>query len=206
MFVIEVNMISNAASWVLDTGCGAQICNNLQVLERSRKLRKDEMILRLGDGKVIAAEAVGSLSLVISDHIRIELKGCYYVSNVCGPLNTPAKGGYSYFITFTDDHSRYGYVYLMREWFLSQWTPLGTPQLNGVTERRNRTLLDMVRSMMSFTELPPSFWGYAVETATKLRNIAPSKTVPKIPYEIWHDKPVSYKYLRVWIALHTSRG
>ncbi|KAL2228541.1 UNVERIFIED_CONTAM: hypothetical protein Sindi_1833800, partial [Sesamum indicum] len=33
---------------------------------------------------------------------------------VCGPLNTPAKGGYSYFITFTDDHSRYGYVYLMR--------------------------------------------------------------------------------------------
>ncbi|KAL0361269.1 UNVERIFIED_CONTAM: hypothetical protein Sradi_3811400 [Sesamum radiatum] len=37
-----------------------------QVLERSRKLSKDEMILRLGDGKVVAAEAVGSLSLVVS--------------------------------------------------------------------------------------------------------------------------------------------
>ena len=35
-------------------------------------------------------------------------------TDVCGPLNTPAKGGYSYFITFNDDHSRYGYVYLMR--------------------------------------------------------------------------------------------
>ncbi|KAK4381427.1 Retrovirus-related Pol polyprotein from transposon TNT 1-94 [Sesamum angolense] len=33
---------------------------------------------------------------------------------VYGPLNTPTRGGYSYFITFTDDHSRYGYVYLMR--------------------------------------------------------------------------------------------
>ncbi|KAL0361142.1 UNVERIFIED_CONTAM: Retrovirus-related Pol polyprotein from transposon TNT 1-94 [Sesamum radiatum] len=35
-------------------------------------------------------------------------------TNVCGPLSTPARGGFSYFITFTDDHSRYGYVYLMR--------------------------------------------------------------------------------------------
>ncbi|KAL0367252.1 UNVERIFIED_CONTAM: hypothetical protein Sradi_3615300 [Sesamum radiatum] len=32
----------------------------------------------------------------------------------CGPLSIPARGGFSYFITFTDDHSRYGYVYLMR--------------------------------------------------------------------------------------------
>ncbi|KAL0439388.1 UNVERIFIED_CONTAM: hypothetical protein Slati_2421800 [Sesamum latifolium] len=56
----------------------------------------------------------------------------------------------------------------------------------------------MVRSMMSFTELPPSFWGYALETAAKLLNIAPSKSVPQTPYEIWHGKPASYKYLRVW--------
>ncbi|KAL0451359.1 UNVERIFIED_CONTAM: hypothetical protein Slati_1114000 [Sesamum latifolium] len=34
--------------------------------------------------------------------------------DACGPLNTPTRGGYSYFITFIDDHSRYGYVYLMR--------------------------------------------------------------------------------------------
>ncbi|KAL0457678.1 UNVERIFIED_CONTAM: hypothetical protein Slati_0395000 [Sesamum latifolium] len=34
--------------------------------------------------------------------------------DVCGPLNTPARGGFSYFITFTDDHSRYGCVYLMK--------------------------------------------------------------------------------------------
>ncbi|KAL0292715.1 UNVERIFIED_CONTAM: Retrovirus-related Pol polyprotein from transposon RE2 [Sesamum calycinum] len=50
------------------------------------------------------------------------------------------------------------------------------PQLNGVAERRNRTLLDMVRSMMSFTELPPSFLDYALQTTAKLLNMAPSKT------------------------------
>ena len=48
---------------------------------------------------------------------------------------------------------------------VSQLTPPGTPQCNGVSERRNRTLLDMVRSMMSLTDLPLLFWGYALVTA-----------------------------------------
>ena len=49
---------------------------------------------------------------------------------------------------------------------VSLLTTPGTPQCNGVSERRNRTLLDMVRSMMSITDLSLSFWGYALETAT----------------------------------------
>ncbi|KAK4389877.1 hypothetical protein Sango_2324700 [Sesamum angolense] len=35
-------------------------------------------------------------------------------ADVCGPLNTPIREGYSYFIIFTNDHSQYDYVYLMR--------------------------------------------------------------------------------------------
>ncbi|KAL0402010.1 UNVERIFIED_CONTAM: hypothetical protein Slati_4230900 [Sesamum latifolium] len=88
--------------------------------------------------------------------------------------------------------------YLKENGILSQWTPPGTPQLKRVAEKRNRTLLDMVRSMMSFMKLPTSFWGHALEMAVKLLNIAPSKSVPQTPYEIWHGKPASYKYLRVW--------
>ena len=49
---------------------------------------------------------------------------------------------------------------------VSLLTPPGTPQCNGVSERRNCTLLDIVQSMMSLTDLPLSFWGYALETAT----------------------------------------
>ncbi|KAL0337552.1 UNVERIFIED_CONTAM: hypothetical protein Scaly_2030300 [Sesamum calycinum] len=78
-----------------------------QVLERSRRLSEDEIILRLGDGKVVAAEVVGSGALY-SDRVK---KTVIYI---CGSLNTPTRGGYSYFLTFTDDHSRYGYAYLMR--------------------------------------------------------------------------------------------
>ncbi|GKB84608.1 zinc finger, CCHC-type containing protein [Tanacetum coccineum] len=62
-------------------------------------------------------------------------------------------------------------------------TPPYTPQHNGVSERRNRTLLDMVRSMMSQTTLPKSFWDYALETAACILNMVPTKKVEKTPYE-----------------------
>ena len=42
--------------------------------------------------------------------------------------------------------------------------PHGTPHHNGVSECHNRTLLDIVQSMMFLTNLPLSFWGYALET------------------------------------------
>nr|GEZ54708.1 hypothetical protein [Tanacetum cinerariifolium] len=54
-------------------------------------------------------------------------------------------------------------------------TPPYTPQHNGVSERRNRTLLDMVRSMMSQTTLLKSFWDYALETAARILNMVPTK-------------------------------
>ena len=47
--------------------------------------------------------------------------------------------------------------YLKECGIVSQLTPLGTPQWSGVSKRRNRTLLDMVRSMMSQADLPTSF-------------------------------------------------
>ena len=45
---------------------------------------------------------------------------------------------------------------------VSQLTPPETPQRNGVSERHNRTLLDMVRPMMSLTDLSLSFWGLCI--------------------------------------------
>ena len=71
---------------------------------------------------------------------------------------------------------------------VSQLTPPGTPQHNGVSEHRNRTLLDMVRYMMSLTDLPLSFWGYALETAAFTLNRAPSKSVETKLYELWFSK------------------
>ena len=75
--------------------------------------------------------------------------------------------------------------------------PLGTPQLNGLSEFRNRTLLDMVRSMMSLTDLPLSFLGYALETAAFTLNRAPSKSVGMTSYEQWFGKKPKLPFLKV---------
>ena len=81
---------------------------------------------------------------------------------------------------------------------VSQLTPPGTPQRNGVSEHRNRTLLDMVQSMMSLTDLPLSIWGYALETTTFTLNRALSKSVETTPYELWFGKKPKLSFLKVW--------
>ena len=134
-------------------------------------------------GKMTKAPYVGHIEKAS------DLLGLIHI-DVYGPISSISRGGYQYFITFTDDFSRYGYIYLMRHKFesfekfklfknevqnqlgkniktlrsdrggeylsqnfddhlkdygiVSQLTPLGTPQWNGVSERRKRTLLDMI--------------------------------------------------------------
>ncbi|GKB65552.1 retrotransposon protein, putative, ty1-copia subclass, partial [Tanacetum coccineum] len=153
-------------------------------------------------------------------------------TNVCGPFKIMSRQGASYFFSFTDDFSRYGYVYLLKhkhEMFetfkvfqkevenqlsktikslrsnhggeymsqefldhlkdygiVAHRTPSYAPQHNGVSERRNRTLIDMVRSMISQTTLPKSFWDYALETTACILNMVLTKKVEKTPYEVWH--------------------
>ena len=81
---------------------------------------------------------------------------------------------------------------------VSQLTPLGTPHWNGVSKRRNQTLLDMVQSMMSQSDLSISFWGYALEIIAFLLNRVPLKAVEKTPYKIWNGKTPSLSFLKIW--------
>ena len=52
--------------------------------------------------------------------------------------------------------------------------------------------------MMSLTDLPLSFWGYALETAAFTLNRAPSKSVEMTPYELWFGKKPKLSFLKVW--------
>jgi transposase InsO family protein len=70
---------------------------------------------------------------------------------------------------------------LERHGICAQYTMPGTPQQNSVAERRNLTLMDMVRSMLSNSSLPISLWMEALKTVVYLLNRVPSKAVPKTP-------------------------
>ena len=81
---------------------------------------------------------------------------------------------------------------------ISQLAALGQPQQNGVVERENRTLLEMVRSMMSYASLLVSFWGYALETTQYLLNLVPSKAISITPKELWTGRKPSLGHVRIW--------
>jgi len=174
-------------------------------------------------------------------------------TDICGPFNVRSVDGFNSFITFTDDFSRYGYIYQIKErsealdkfkifkaevenqcnkrikvvrsdrggeyygrhttygqtpgpfakflqenGIVAQYSAPGEPQQNGVAERRNRTLMDMVRSMLSHSTLPVNLWMEALKTAAHILNRVPSKSVPKTPYELWTGKKPTLNYFHVW--------
>ena len=73
-----------------------------------------------------------------------------------------------------------------------------SPKQNGVAERRNRTLIDMVRSMRSNDNLPQFLWNEALKTTTYIINQVPTKAVQKTPFELFKGWKPSLRHIRVW--------
>ncbi|XP_074369148.1 uncharacterized protein LOC141710363 [Apium graveolens] len=80
-----------------------------------------------------------------------------------------------------------------------QLTTSYTPQQNGVAERKNRTILDMARSMVKEKHLPRTFWAEAVLCAVYLLNRCPTKSVRnKTPNEAWSGSKPSMGHLKIF--------
>nr|GEW77385.1 Pol polyprotein [Tanacetum cinerariifolium] len=60
-----------------------------------------------------------------------------------------------------------------------------SPQQNGIAERKNRTLKEMVNAMLISSGLSQDMWGEAILTATYLLNKIPRKEKEETPYELW---------------------
>ncbi|GJY44459.1 putative ribonuclease H-like domain-containing protein [Tanacetum coccineum] len=64
-----------------------------------------------------------------------------------------------------------------------------TPQQNGVAERRNRTLIEVARTMLADAKLPVTFWAEAVNTACYVQNrVLVIKPHNKTPYELFNGR------------------
>uniref|UniRef100_A0A2N9JA23 Retrovirus-related Pol polyprotein from transposon TNT 1-94 n=1 Tax=Fagus sylvatica TaxID=28930 RepID=A0A2N9JA23_FAGSY len=109
------------------------------------------------------------------------------------------RGG-EYYGRYTEDGQAPGPFakFLQEHGIVAQYTMPGSPDQNGVAERRNRTLLDMVRSMLSSSNLPKSLWAEALKTAVYILNRVPTKAVPKTPFELWKGWKPSLRHMRVW--------
>jgi transposase InsO family protein len=83
-----------------------------------------------------------------------------------------------------------------------QLTAAYTPQQNGVSERKNRTLLNMVKSMIAARGVPKKFWPEAVKWATYVMNRCPTFAVKDMtPEEAWSGSKPSVHHFRVFGCL-----
>ena len=84
---------------------------------------------------------------------------------------------------------------------IHQKTAPYTPQQNGLAERKNRTLTNMINSMLINSNLLNDLWGEALLTACHLHNRIPSMKTHVSPYEVWKNRKPNLDYLRVWGCL-----
>ena len=80
-----------------------------------------------------------------------------------------------------------------------QLTAAYTPQQNGVAERKNRTIMNMVRSMLSEKQVPKNFWPEAVNWTTHVLNRSPTLAVKGVTLEeAWSGVKPNVDYFRVF--------
>ena len=124
------------------------------------------------------------------------------IENQCGKQIKIVRSdrGKEYYGKYTENGQAPGAFakFLQENEIVAQYTMSGSPDHNGVTERRNQTLMDMIRSMMSNTKLPQYLWSEALKTAVYILNRVPTKAVPKTPFELFKGWKPSLRHIHVW--------
>nr|GFC78007.1 putative ribonuclease H-like domain-containing protein [Tanacetum cinerariifolium] len=94
------------------------------------------------------------------------------------------------------------HAYFAAERILHQTSVARTPEQNGFVERRNRTLVEAARTMISVAKVPLFFWAEAIATACFTQNH--SLVIPrheKTPYHIINDRKPSVKFFYIFCSI-----
>nr|GEX78361.1 retrovirus-related Pol polyprotein from transposon TNT 1-94 [Tanacetum cinerariifolium] len=138
--------------------------------------------------------------------------------DLCGSMRVESINGKRYVLVVVDDYSRYTCVFFLyskdeasefknktlAKFFnevgiTQQFLAARTPQQNGVVERRNRTLVEAARTMLTFANLSLFFWAEAIATACFTRNrLIIHKRFDKTPYEFMNKRKPNIKFFRVF--------
>jgi transposase InsO family protein len=90
-------------------------------------------------------------------------------------------------------------VFLEEEGIKHEFSSSYTPQQNGVVERKNRTLLDMARTMLDEYKTPDQFWAEAINTVCySINRLYLHRILKKTSYELLIGKKHNVSYFRVF--------
>jgi hypothetical protein len=74
-----------------------------------------------------------------------------------------------------------------------------TPQQNGVVERKNRTIMEMARTMLNESRLNDMFWPQSIHTDVHILNRSLLRNnTDKTPYQLWKGRPAKIKHFRIF--------
>nr|GFC28335.1 hypothetical protein [Tanacetum cinerariifolium] len=135
--------------------------------------------------------------------------------DLCGPMPVQSINGKRYVLVVIDNYSRYTWriridngtdfknktlaKFFDEVGITQQFSATRTPQQNGVVERRNKTLVEAARTMLTFANLPSFLWAEAIATAcfTQNRSII-HKHFDKTPYELMNKRKPNIKFFHVF--------
>ncbi|KAJ9547066.1 hypothetical protein OSB04_019609 [Centaurea solstitialis] len=141
-----------------------------------------------------------------------------------GPVNVQSIAGKKYTLVIVDEYSRYTWVFFLRSksdapeeiiLFIRKMEKLNnlsvrsirrknfssvrTPQQNGIVERRNRTLIEAARLMLSEANLATQFWAEAVNTTCYTQNRSLIvKRFRKMAYELFRNRKPSIEHFHIF--------
>ncbi|GJW57599.1 ribonuclease H-like domain-containing protein [Tanacetum coccineum] len=145
----------------------------------SKTFKNDHTCVACQKGKQHKASCKAKLMSSISQPLRMSHMDLF------GPTSIRSINHKTYCLVVTDDLSR-------------------TQQQNRVAERKNRTLIEAVRTMLADSLLPTVFWAEAVNTACYVLNrVLVTKPYNKTPYELIIGRPPSISFMRPFVCLVT---
>ena len=91
----------------------------------------------------------------------------------------------------------------VREWTARkhielEYSPVYTPELNGVAERMMRTLMNTTRAKLFHAKLPKSFWSSAILSSAYVRNLIGPQGLQRTPHELFYGVRPDYSALRIY--------
>ena len=84
---------------------------------------------------------------------------------------------------------------------IHEFTPPYSPQSNGVAERKNQSLTDLVNALLESAGMPKMWWGEAILTVNFVLNRVITKRSDITPYEAWRGRKPNVNFLRTWGCL-----
>jgi hypothetical protein len=90
--------------------------------------------------------------------------------------------------------------YHQNEGIKREFTTSHTPQQIGVSERKNKSLVEAIQAMLSHAKLPKVFWREALFTTNCSKNMSPTKSEShnKTPFELWFQRQPNLSFIRIF--------